>query len=208
MKLYLSSIKITQEVLLAISIIILACLPNILILTNWVTAEITTRLYLVAHISLFLVMIVRPLADLLRSVRWIRPLVILRKGLGVFSAAIVVSFIFAKIGVDAMGYFGNWLTIEYWSVSDFSIFAHTADISALLLLITSNNLSKRILKTNWKRLQRLSYVYFYGSSIYLLFVFGDTSMIWYLTIVTLLTTLAWGRNQQIILRPATANLIN
>lgn len=205
MKLYLTTIKISQELLLAVSIVILASLPNILTLTEWITNDISKTLYFLAHITLFLVMIVRPLADLLRGVTWLRPLVILRKGLGVFSASIIVSFIATKILLDPLGYFGSWFTLDYWSVTDFALFAHAADISAILLLITSNNLSKRLLGHNWKRIQRLSYVYFYGSSIYLLFVFGDSTMVWYLTIVTLLTLLAFARNHHFILKPTAVN---
>lgn len=205
MKLYFAIIKLTQEILLAVSILILATLPNMLLLTEWITGEITDWLYWFAHATLFVVMIVRPLSDLLAGVKWLRPLVILRKGIGVFSASIIVSFIAVKVMVDPIGYFSSWGTLDYWSVTDFSLFAHAADLSAILLLITSNNLSKRLLGRNWKRLQRLSYVYFYGSSIYLLFVFGDLSMVWYLTIVTFLTLLAWARNHQLILQPTSSN---
>lgn len=204
MKWYFSFIKYIQTGLLAISIIMLATLPNILIFTDWITTERSAFLYTLAHISLVLVMIVRPLADLLQGVRWLRPLVILRKGLGVFSAAIIVSFILENIGVDAVGYISSWFTSDYWSFENFVIFAHLADFSAILLLITSNNLSKRLLGANWKRLQRLSYIYFYGSSIYLLFTFSDTTMIWYLLIVTTLTALAWARNRGFILQSSIA----
>ena len=203
MKRYFTLIKNTQELLLAISIVLLASMPNILILTDWITDERTAALYLVANLSLFFVMTVRPLADLLTGVKWLRPLVILRKGMGVLSASIIVAFIAAKVLVDPVGYLSNWATFDYWSIADFALFAHAADLSAILLLVTSNNLSKRLLGPNWKRLQRLSYVYFYGSSIYLLFVFGDVTMLWYLAIVTFLTVFAWARNHHFILQPAT-----
>ena len=208
MKLYFDLIKKSQELLLAISIIILACLPSMLAFRpDWFAGERITYLYAAAHLSLFLVMIIRPLADILRGVKWIRPLVILRKGMGVFSAAIIVSFILEKIIVDASGYFSSILTSGYWSLTNLALLAHLADISAMLLLITSNNLSKRILGKNWKRIQRLSYVYFYGSSIYLYFILQDTLVLWYMLIVTTLTLLAWLRNHHFILRTSNPQTI-
>jgi DMSO/TMAO reductase YedYZ heme-binding membrane subunit len=194
MRFYLTTIKKIQTLLLIISIGILIVLPQLLVFApDYVN---TTLLYTLAHISLFLVMIIRPLADLLPKVRFIRPLVILRKGMGVFSASIIVSFIIAKLITDPVGYLASMATYQYWSLDGFALFAHAADIAAILLLVTSNNFSKRILGPWWKRIQKLSYVYFYGSSIYLLLAFGDTTMIFYLTIVTLFTGLAYIQKRQ------------
>lgn len=194
MKTYLNIIKNTQTILLAISIAILIILPSLLVF--YPESLNLTLIYFWAHISLFAVMIIRPLADLLPQFKFIRPLVILRKGTGVFSAAIIVSFILSKIIINPADYFYNFITSDYWSLTNLALFAHLADISAILLLITSNNLSKRLLGNWWKRIQRLSYVYFYGSSFYLLFILGDNTMIFYIIIVTFLTVLAFWKNRQ------------
>ncbi len=195
MKLYFAFIKNFQEALLAISIIMLATLPATLALApNALGNTGYTLLYSVAHVSLFLVMMIRPLADLLPRVKWLRPLVILRKGMGVLSASVVVSFILSKIIMDAGGYLGSFGTVEYWSFTNLALFAHLADISALLLLITSNNLSKRLLGKWWKCIQRLSYVYFYASGIYVFFILGNTTVLTYMTLVTIVTIMAWIKN--------------
>lgn len=194
MKTYLNIIKNTQTILLAISIAILIILPSLLVF--YPESLNLTLIYFWAHISLFAVMIIRPLADLLPQFKFIRPLVILRKGTGVFSAAIIVSFILSKIIINPADYFYNFITSDYWSLTNLALFAHLADISAILLLITSNNLSKRLLGNWWKRIQRLSYVYFYGSSFYLLFILGDNTMIFYIVVVTFLTVLAFWKNRQ------------
>lgn len=187
--------------MLAWSIVILCTLPaTIALMPSWLSDTNILWLYAAAHFALFLVMLVRPLADILRGVTWIRPLVILRKGFGVFSASIIVSFILAKIITDAEGYVSSFLTPEYWSLAHLALLAHLADISAILLLITSNNLSKRLLGKNWKRIQRLSYVYFYGSALYVLFILGETISLYYVIIITLVTSLAWLRNHQFILK--------
>jgi len=194
MKLYLTLIKNTQLILLTISIALLAILPTWQALAPDTLS--TTILFSLAHTSLFFVMVIRPLADLLPQYSFVRPLVILRKGVGVFSAAIIVSFILSKIIMDAGGYFENLLSLNYWSLTSLAFLAHSADVAAVLLLITSNNLSKKMLGRNWKRIQKLSYVYFYASGIYVFVSFGDTLVLGYMIIVTVLTWLAYLSNKQ------------
>lgn len=191
MKTYLTLIKNTQTVFLIISIAILVIMPQLLVF--YPATLDTGLLYDLAHYSLFFVMVIRPLSDLIPKIP-IRPLVILRKGIGVFSASIIVSFILSKIIIDPIGYLSGFGTTEYWSLTNFALLAHLADISAILLLITSNNLSKRLLGLWWKRIQRLSYVYFYGSTLYLLLAYLDTTMLFYITVVTLLTFGAYWVN--------------
>lgn len=201
MKTYFTFIKNFQEFLMAISVIILATLPAALALkTGWFSDSTYLWLYAIAHFSLFLVMFIRPLADVLRGVSWIRPLVILRKGMGVLSASVIVSFIISKIIADASGYFISMTTPEYWSLQNLALFAHLADISAVLLLVTSNNLSKRLLGKGWKRIQRLSYVYFYASALYVFFILNENIMLFYLSVITIFTLLAWLRNHKLILQ--------
>lgn len=195
MKTYLNLIKNSQTLLLVVSIAMLMILPSLLVF--YPDSVNQNLLYFWAHISLFAVMLIRPLADLLPQFKFIRPLVILRKGVGVFSAAIIISFIISKIIINPAGYFSAFATSDYWSLSGLALLAHLADISALLLLVTSNNFSKKILGAWWKRIQRLSYVYFYGSSFYLLFIYGDSTMIFYLTVITFVTVLAFIKNRQV-----------
>lgn len=200
MRTYFTFIQNTQEFLMALSIIILCTLPASLVLNpEWFTNTTYFWLYSIAHFSLFLVMMIRPLADILRGVTWLRPLVILRKGLGVLSASIIVSFILSKIIIDTPGYLGEFMHPEYWSFTNLAIFAHLADISAILLLITSNKLSKRVLGKGWKRIQRLSYVYFYGSAVYVIFILNETHVMLYIVLVTIVTVMAWLRNRGYIL---------
>ncbi len=201
MKTYFAFINQLQEIALAVSILILCTLPAILVLKpDWITDGAYFWLYAIAHFFLFLVMLIRPLADILRGATWLRPLVILRKGFGVLSASIVVSFILAKIMIDVSGFFSSFATTNYWSLTNLALLAHLADISAVLLLVTSNKLSKQVLGKNWKRIQRLSYVYFYASAIYVFFILGESHVMAYLIIVTFFTVLAWLRNHGYILQ--------
>jgi DMSO/TMAO reductase YedYZ heme-binding membrane subunit len=205
MRTYFAVIHYFQEILLGTAIIILATLPAALTLTPlWITDTSYTWLYGIAHASLFLVMIVRPLADIFPGIAWLRPLVLLRKGLGVLSASIIVAMLLAKIIVDH-GYLAALTTPDYWSLQDLTLFAHLADLSAILLLVTSNKLSKHFLGKNWKRIQRLSYVYFYASAVYVLFTLGDRLMLFYLVVVTIVTALAWLKNHHFVLTSPSTN---
>lgn len=196
MKFYLQTIQKFQELFLAIGIVILMALPLFITFSVPGITDSTTMLwYDVAHITMFFVMMVRPLADIFPSARWIRPLVILRKGVGVLSASVVVSFILAKVIQSPIGYFESFATIKYWSMENLALIAHLADISAVLLLITSNNLSKRILGDWWKRIQRLSYVYFYASCIYVFMTYDNWGVAISMILVTIVTVDAWFINR-------------
>lgn len=197
MKTYFTIIKYTQEALLGISIFLLMYLPLMIVFRpDVISGGVTTNLYLVAHIFLFFVMMIRPLADIFTKTIWIRPLVILRKGTGVFSASIIVSFILAKLMIDPSGYLASFGTLKYWSMVNYAVLAHLADISAVILIITSNNFSKRILGDWWKKIQQLSYVYFYGSVLYVYLSYGNSYLLYALIIITLLTYLAYLKNKR------------
>lgn len=196
MKTYLKTIKFLQTFFLGISIATMLVLPLILSFhPDWVSPANTLLLYDISHISVFLVMLIRPLADIFINTKWIRPLVILRKGVGVFSAAVVMSFIFSKIIIDPVGYFGAFGTSAYWSPANYALLAHLADISAIILLATSNNLSKRIMGALWKKVQKLSYVFFYASSLFVFLAYGDIGPFVSMIIITFVTILAYLTNR-------------
>jgi DMSO/TMAO reductase YedYZ heme-binding membrane subunit len=206
MKTYIRSIQLFQKISLGISVLIMLVLPLLIVFyPDSLSERATLRLYDISHIAVFLVMVIRPLADIFTKSTKIRPLVILRKGVGVLSASIIVSFLLAKIIVDPSGYFGSLFTEQYWSFENLAILAHLGDLSAIFLIITSNNLSKRILGAWWKRIQRLSYVYFYASSLYVLFIFSDTTVLLSMIIVTVLTYVAYVKNKKRrVLNPQTS----
>lgn len=193
MRTYISTIKYTQQFFLGASIAVLVFLPMTLVLYPEVLN--INLIYFLAHTTLFLVMAIRPLADLFPKITYIRPLVILRKGIGAFSASLIVSFILSKLIIDFSGYVSTVTASSYWTLENLALFAHVADFSAILLLITSNNLSKRLLGSNWKRLQRLSYVYFYASGAYVVLILQDYLVLVFMVVVTILTVLAYLKNK-------------
>ncbi len=207
MRTYLHVIKIVQTIFLGTAISIMLVLPLLLVFkVEPLSEETILRLYDISHVSIFFVMLIRPLADIFMGNKWIRPLVILRKGVGVFSGSVVISFIFAKLIVSPMGYLGALSTWGYWSLQNFALLAHLADISAILLLITSNNLSKRLLGAGWKKIQKLSYVFFYASSLYVYLTFDNIHLLISMGSITAVTALAYMTNRQRALNTSRSNL--
>jgi DMSO/TMAO reductase YedYZ heme-binding membrane subunit len=191
MKQYITTIKYIQNILLGIGIVTLVTLPHLLLFIPTFGPTYSTALYAVAHATVFFVMLIRPLADIMTGTPFIRPLVILRKGFGVLSASIIVSFALAKVMADPGGYVLQYLDPSYWSIASHAVYAHIADVTAFVLLITSNNFSKRVLGAQWKRIQRLSYVYFYASAFYVFATFGTMSVFVYMCIITIATITAF-----------------
>jgi len=197
MSTYFKFIKYFQEFLIVISVFIMMCLPLMLVFrTDIMTNNVTLKLYSISHFFLFFVMAIRPLADIFTENKWIRPLVILRKGTGIFSASIVVSFILSKLMVDPVLYFKSFGELRYWSMVNYAVLAHLADISAIILIVTSNSFSKRVLGDWWKIIQNLSYVYFYGSVLYVYLSYGNIDLLLALIVITTLTWTAFVINKK------------
>jgi len=203
-KTYFAFIAALQELLLALGIGVLLLLPIVLAyfsayLPDWSY----TVLFGVSLFAVFLVMMIRPLADLLPSVSWIRPLVILRKGFGVLSASIIVAIMFSKFMTDGVLYLADFFSPAHWSLLDGAVLAPLGDLSALILLITSNKFSKRTLSKNWKRIQKLAYVYFYAGALYEYLFFGQTLALVAMVLVTVLVLAAYIQNHSRLVRPQT-----
>jgi len=158
-------IRIIQNIVIGISLVVLSLLPLVTAFGDESLISVGTW-YLVSFIAVFLVMMIRPIADIFPRVTILRKLVFLRKSFGILSASIVAGFVIGKIIAPESQYIVSMFTSAYWSLENYIIFAHIGDITAFVLLITSNNLSMMLLKRNWKRVQKLSYVYFYSGGIY------------------------------------------
>jgi DMSO/TMAO reductase YedYZ heme-binding membrane subunit len=185
-----------QTTLVGGSVLYLMSMPTVLAYyPSLLPPNIITTLFLISLLSVTFVMSIRPLADILMGVKFIRPLVILRKGFGVLSASIIVGFILSKMLVYGFSaYIANIGTPTYWSLDRYALFAHLGDLSAIILLITSNNFSKRMLGFWWKRIQKLAYVYFYAGATYEWLAFNSTVALGAIILVTILVVTAWRFN--------------
>ncbi len=185
-------ITITQTTLLTISILILIALPPYIAFSGATFPQtLRNTLFTLSHISVALVMSIRPLANLFPRIRILAQLVILRKGFGVLSASIIIAFFFARIITDGTDVFTQILTTSYWSMQHYALLAHLGDTTALILLATSNNFSKRLLGRWWKRVQKTAYIYFYAGAFYAYLTFNDTIALTSIIIVTILTVTAF-----------------
>ncbi len=203
-KTYFSFIASLQELLLLLGIGILLVLPVALAyapayLPDWSY----TVLFGVSLFAVFLVMAIRPLADLLPRVSWIRPLVILRKGFGVLSASIIVAIMLSKFMTDGVFYVVDFFSPQHWILSTGAILAPLGDVSALILLITSNKFSKRKLGKNWKRIQKLAYVYFYAGALYEYLLLDQILALVAMIVITVLVLAAYIKNHSRVVRPQT-----
>jgi DMSO/TMAO reductase YedYZ heme-binding membrane subunit len=191
-KAYFTFIEYLQQSLLSFSFLLIITLSVVAAyFPDLITGAPTAFLFEVSLFAAFLVLGIRPLADLFPNVAWLRPLVILRKGFGVFSSSIIVAFIFGNIMADAAGYFSSFFSLRHWSFEDYHILAPLADVSALILLVTSNKFSKRVLGPNWKRIQKLAYVYFYAGAFYEYLVLKVDFALWLALIVLFLSFCAF-----------------
>jgi DMSO/TMAO reductase YedYZ heme-binding membrane subunit len=180
-----------QNVLIKISVVLLIFIPASSLFFD-PGFEVKGIFYTISFTAVFLVMFIRPMADIFINHLWLRRLVILRKGFGILSASIIVGFMIASIIAPDSVYLASFFTKRFWSFETFSFWAHLGDVSGVILLLTSNVFSQRILKQNWKRIQRLSYVYFYAGGIYEAFALDSTFAFYSILLITNLTVLAWA----------------
>jgi len=106
-------------------------------------------------------MIIRPLADIFPTVKILRKLVFLRKSLGILSAMIIVTIMISGWIQNPDLTFFNYFSSDKWQIG-YPIIARISEFTAIILLATSNTYSMKLLKKNWKRIQRLSYPYFFA----------------------------------------------
>lgn len=147
-------------------------------------------LWLMNSWAIFILMIIRPLAEVLPKhlAKWVFALVAYRKELGIFSALIVLSFGLAKymswgISEFLMTYF-SW---AYWSFPEAKFWGLLGELVAVPLLLTSHLWIQKKMGKWWKRIQRLSYLYFFAGAWYVYSAFGAVEELWFMVIVVVLT---------------------
>lgn len=124
---------------------------------------ISDYFYKLTWIAVCYVIMIRPLADIFPKLGIFRRGVVLRKGFGIFSASIIVTILFAK-WIQNPATFSAFFTANAWNLW-YPLMARLSEVTGILLLITSNSFSQRKLWIWWKRIQRLSYVYFIAGGI-------------------------------------------
>jgi len=125
---------------------------------NVLGADVYWLLFTTSWLAIVFVMMIRPLADIFPKLGILRRFVVLRKWLGILSASIIVSILFTK-WIQNPFTFTAFFTLSAWTLW-YWLFARLSEITAIILLATSNRLSQKILGIWWKRIQKTSYIYF------------------------------------------------
>ena len=193
---YIKLIRVINTVLVVASMILLMTMPiAITYYSEQLPKWFMPFMYDISHWTVFIVMAIRPLADLLSKLTWLRPLIILRKGLGIISSAIIVSIVLSKVMIGGVAYMAGYFEPSFWSFENYTFFAHLGDVTGFILLTTSNDFCQRVLKKNWKRIQRLAYAYFYAGALYVFLAIGKDVALYFMIIVTVLVTLAYVKKR-------------
>lgn len=108
--------------------------------------------------SVVFVMIIRPLSDIFEKSNLLRKCKEFRKPLWILSSSIIVFSLIIPFLFDFN------LLLQYFDTQRWQdwawYLARSSEISAIILLLTSNSFSQKNLWKNWKRVQYLSYIYF------------------------------------------------
>lgn len=128
-----------------------------LLLVNFLGHTLYTWMYIFAWYSVIFVMWIRPLADLFPKVKVFRQLCMLRRAFWILSAMIICTLLVYNWFTNPSSFFAIW-TLDNWNIW-YPLIARLSEFSALILLLTSNNFSQKKLWKNWKRIQRISYIY-------------------------------------------------
>lgn len=118
----------------------------------------TNLLWDISWWAVVFVMLIRPLSDLTPRLWILFRLNHLRRAFWILSAMVVVTALWYKFYWSSDFLF-NYFWVENWSNWQ-KVLSRLSELTAIILLLTSNDLSQKILWWSWKKIQRLSYIYF------------------------------------------------
>ncbi len=128
------------------------------LLVKFLGFTLYTWFYLISRYAVVFVIIIRPLADIFPRQKYLRQLCLLRRAFGVLSATIIVTLLLDKWIANPQSFMRFFTLSEWWLW--YPLIARLSEFTAIILLLTSNNISQKYLKKNWKKIQRTSYIYF------------------------------------------------
>ena len=163
---------------------------SLLIAIFWLKFPDKNILWGISWYSLVLLMAIRPLSDIFPKITILKRLIILRKWLWILSAMVIVSQALYTYIPDYSLFISIFFNLDHWWFDRMQFFARMWELTGLILLITSNNFSIRKLWRWWKRVQRLSYIYFYSWWIYIFNLWKTSAMYW-MVLVSILWIVAY-----------------
>lgn len=145
--------------------------------------------------SVLILMAIRPLRDLFSNISFFWKILSIRKELWIISAMVIFCALFEKFLLNPNIFFQNYFLFEnfFWSGKNF--LARISEITWVILLATSNILSQKILKSFWKPVQKLSYLYFFWWWFYIYLIWKTEALYWMIFIL-IITILAFLKNKK------------
>ncbi|PJC36746.1 hypothetical protein CO046_04135 [Candidatus Peregrinibacteria bacterium CG_4_9_14_0_2_um_filter_53_11] len=127
---------------------------------------------------LFGVMLVRPLADVFPDLGILRTLVSLRREFGVLTGFLLFDHLLGFFIASGLPVSSLWTDPTFSDPKSFLFWGLVGILALIPLVITSNDLSMRILKRGWKRLHRLAYLLFLAGAVHVYLVGEETGLIY------------------------------
>ena len=131
----------------------------------------------------------RPLADIFPDLRILRTLIAFRREFGIFSGMMIFAHFIGFLLAGNIPFFSIFKESMYWDYKVFLLWGILGLTVAVIVLMTSNNFSMRILKGWWKVIQRFSYLFLLFGGIHIMMI-GKTNSIIEVSIVSILWLLA------------------
>jgi len=119
------------------------------------------------------IMLIRPLADVFPGIKLLHSLVLFRKEFGIASAWLMILHAYGNFAAGGKNIFVEILKPEYWKLSHPLMWGILGLIVVTVLLLTSNSFSMRVLRQNWKRIQKSAYLLFFLSAIHIALISED-----------------------------------
>ena len=112
----------------------------------WLFPSYKNELWSVSWITVVTLMCIRPLADIFPKILFFRSILPLRKGLGILSASVVAtSLAFTLAAASSAKIVSTYFSAKGWGLASRSAFARISEITGVLLLVTSNSFSQKLL---------------------------------------------------------------
>lgn len=120
-------------------------------------------MFRISWIALLFVMLIRPISELFPKYKILKQLIFLRKAFGILSATIIVSNLVWSIFTQE-DFLRSYFSLAKWSLW-YPLIARIAEWTGIILLATSNLWSVKKLGKKWKKIQKLTYLYFISGGI-------------------------------------------
>ena len=120
----------------------------------------------IARILLIVIVLSRPIVDIMPRLSWLRKIVILRKWLGIICGAAAVARGVGFFLLNEIPFTDIFYSSGFWSLATPLGWWMVALILMMFPFVTSNQKSMIWLKTKWKTVQKFTYLAFIATAIH------------------------------------------